>query len=116
MTQEELIARAQDLVDAWNEGDVDRIVSAFCVEWRETVRLDAERLLERCPSVEIEVLRTMTAGNVVTTEWAARPRAGDQATPPRVGVTVADYDIRGRISRYSRYWASLDQPMPAQAA
>jgi hypothetical protein len=108
MTQEELIARAEDLIAAWNQGDVDRIVSAFCVEAREAVRVDTEGLLERYPRLELRVLRTVAAGHVVTTEWVARaPR--DAHEPGRPGVSVADYDIRGRIARYSRYWGGSEE-------
>ena len=114
MTQEELLARAEDLIAAFNNGDVERIVSAFCVDAREAVRLDAERLLEKCSGVELEVLRTVAAGNVVTTEWVARPRThgqGDECS----GVSVADYDIRGRISRYNRYRGKSPHQQPAYA-
>lgn len=103
MTQQELIARAEELIAAWNAADVDRIVSAFCVDARERARLEAETELERHPDLELEVLRTVAAGNVVTTEWVARSGPhGDRRA--RCGVTVSDYDVTGRISRYVRYW------------
>lgn len=118
MTDEELVARAQDLIAAWNHRDVDRIVSAFSVEvrfrdvrsplqltGREAVRADAEALLAAYHDLELEVRHTVARGNVVTQEWIAR------ATDPRVGQrverlvrTVADYDGAGRISSYVRYW------------
>jgi len=103
MTQEELLARAEDLIAAWNQGDIDRIVSAFAAETREAGRTDAEGLLERFPDLELEVLRMMPAGNVITTEWVARTRTAGQ-TAEHAGVIVADYDSRGRIAHYSRYW------------
>jgi hypothetical protein len=114
MTDEELIARAEDLIAAWNQGDVDRIVSAFCVETRfrdasrpatmtgrEAVRIDAEELLDAYPDLELELRRTVAAGHVVTQEWIARSRAG---LLERAGVTVADYDLAGRIAQFARYW------------
>lgn len=102
MTQEELIARMEDLVAAWNAGDVDRIVSAFCPPGRQTVRLEVEALLARYPDVELQIVRTLAAGTVMTTEWVAR---GGSAENPgeRSGVTVADYDSSGRIARHTRY-------------
>jgi hypothetical protein len=114
MTDEELIARAEDLIAAWNHRDVDRIVSAFCVEarfnditrpqgmtGREAVRIDAETLLETYPDLELELRRTVAAGHVVTQEWIARSR---QARFERAAVTVSDYDLAGRIAHYVRYW------------
>jgi hypothetical protein len=103
MTQEELITRAEELIAAWNAADVDRIVSAFCVDARERARLEAEAELERHPDLELEVLRTVAAGNVVTTEWVARS-GRNGARQARCGVTVSDYDLTGRIARYVRYW------------
>lgn len=102
MTREELIARAEDLVAAWNQADVDRIVSAFCAESRQRVRVDAETLLERYSALEVEILRTVASDNVVTMQWVAR--AGHNGRQlRRTGVIVADYDISGRIAGYSSY-------------
>lgn len=103
MTQEELIARAEDLIAAWNQGDIDRIVAAFSVEARTGVRLEVEALFERFPDVELETLRTVAAGHVVTTEWLARSQRDGQPAR-RSGVSVADYDARGRIARHRCYW------------
>ncbi len=113
MTDQELIARAEDLIAAWNERDVDRIVSAFCADaelrsgrarpatGREAVRIDAEGLFDAFPDLRLEVRRTISAGHVVTQEWIARSAAGRLAV---AGVTVADYDTAGRIASYARYW------------
>ncbi len=95
--------RAEELIAAWNVADVDRIVAAFGVAQRERVRLEAEALLERFPRLNLEILRTLATGNVVTTELLVRgePDGMEQAWP---GATVADYDLAGRIARYARYW------------
>ena len=102
MTREELIARAEDLVAALNQADLDRIVSAFCVGTREAVREEAETLLDQFPDLELEILRTLATGNVVTMQWLARASC-DGSHTPRPGVTVADYDPSGRISTQATY-------------
>jgi len=116
MTAEELIARAYDLIAAWNQRDVDRIVSAFSAEvsfqyssWasglagRQAVRADAEALLRAFEHVELEVKRTLTVGHVVTQEFIARGTDGERLVE-RGAISVADYDSAGRISSYARYW------------
>jgi steroid delta-isomerase-like uncharacterized protein len=120
MTDEELIARAHDLIAAWNQRDIDRIVSAFSADvrfrdagsasnlgGREAVRADAEALLGVYDDIELEVSRTVADGNVVTQEFIARgtEREGEAGrVVERRAVTVADYDSAGRIASYARYW------------
>jgi hypothetical protein len=102
MTEQELITRAEELIEAWNAGDIDRIAAAFGAAERERIRLAAEELLERFPGLEVEILRTLAAGSVVTTEWVGR--TGQEAAHRQwTGVTVADYDVLGRIVKYARY-------------
>ena len=113
MTNEELIARAEDLIAAWNQRDLDRIVSAFCAEarfrdvgrpqdstGREAVRIDAEEMFESFPDLELELRRTVASGHVVTQEWVAR---SSESALERACVSIADYDMTGRIASYVRY-------------
>jgi hypothetical protein len=102
VTPQELIARAEDLLDAYNHRDVDRIVAAFSPEvrlrdartGRDAVRADAERRFTDDPGLRFELVRTLVFGNVVVQEWTDRESAG---------VTIADYDPSGRISALARY-------------
>ena len=104
MTPQELIARAEDLIDAYNHRDVDRIVAAFSPDvhlgdassgrGRDAVRTDAERRFADDPEQRFELVRTLAFGNVVVQEWTDRGTAG---------VTVADYDPSGRIAALARY-------------
>lgn len=102
MTPQELIARAEDLLDAYNHRDVDRIVAAFSPmvrlgdarTGRDAVRSDAELRFAEDPEVRFEAVRTLAFGNVVVQEWTDRGNAG---------VTIADYDLSGRIAALAHY-------------
>jgi len=117
MTDQELIARAEDLSAAWNQRDLERIVCAFSPEvrfrdgreppqvGREAIRADAERMLSAFPDLVLEVRRTVASAQVVTQEWTLR--AG-RSRMELAGVSVADYDHAGRIERFSRYWSAFE--------
>jgi hypothetical protein len=102
VTPQELIARAEDLLDAYNHRDVDRIVAAFSHEvclggartGREAIRADAEQRFAADPQLRLQAVRTLAFGNIVVQEWSGHGSAG---------VTIADYDLSGRISALTRY-------------
>ncbi len=124
MTEEELIARAEDLTAAWNQRDVDRIVAAFHpdVQFRDAVsggsalgraavRADAEACLSAFPDLTLAVRRTVATGHVVIQEWMSRTTApGADEDLERPGLSIADYDPTGRIVSFARYW-SLSGPL-----
>jgi hypothetical protein len=108
MTPQELIARAEDLLAAWNHRDVDQIVAAFSPEvrlhglqrsrgGRGAVRTHAERRLREAPDLRLEAVRTLAIGSIVVQEWI------DRGSRRGAGVTVADYDLSGRITAIARY-------------
>jgi hypothetical protein len=121
MNDRDLIARFENLVTAWNDRDVDRIVAAFSPEarvhnaatrqvdlGREAVRADAEALLRAIPDLRLEVRRALVARAVVTCEWTVsgtpRDAQGNGAGPiEQDGVLIADYDGAGQVRGFVRY-------------
>lgn len=117
MTEQELAARAEDLIRAWNERDVDQIVVAhrfdatiralpdgFSGIGREAVRADAERLLAAVPDLRLELRRTTVGYNVVVQECVARGTDGDGGRFNRDVIAIAEFDATGRIATFTRYW------------
>jgi hypothetical protein len=117
----DLIARFENLVTAWNDRDVDRIVAAFSPEarvhnaarrqvafGREAVRAEAEAVLGALPDLRLELRRTLAAGSVVTCEWtvSGTPRdaqANGAGAIEQDGVLIADYDGAGQVRGFVRY-------------
>jgi hypothetical protein len=116
VTEQELVARAEDLIRAWNDRDVDRIVVAHRVDatiralpdglsgtGREAVRADAERLLGAVPDLRLELRRTTVGSNVVVQECVARGTDGGGRFNRDV-IAIAEFDAVGRIATFTRYW------------
>jgi hypothetical protein len=112
VNEQELAARAEDLIAAWNERDVDRLVVAYSVDarlrdpaggatrtGREAIRADAERVLAAMPDLRFELRRTTVGGNVVVQEWVARAEHFERDV-----VVISEFDSAGRITAFTRYW------------
>jgi hypothetical protein len=132
MTSKELVARLHTLVAAWNERDVDRIVTAFSPEalfrraagrgdgrGREAARADAEAVLSVIPDLELEIRRTLAVRSVITSEWTARgtsriDRAAGATAVEWEGVLIADYDRAGQIREFVRHATRLPPGAPGR--
>jgi hypothetical protein len=134
LTEHELIARAEDLVQAFNHRDLDRVVAAFSPDvcfrdpsyrgsetGRQAVRADAESWLRAIPDLVVESRRTIVDGHVVAQQWTAHgtlreiSAAADEPVAQRIeqdGVTIADYDMAGRIVRFVRYRTAVGPIVP----